>query len=265
MVIDGHTITRKRESGRNRYAFDGKRYDAIRRDVPNRIRSSLRVGVLNFQSQHDGPFWLSDSASSVSRELNAIVDLEIIDRTLANVASESRNASTVLRHTEGRFQSALQEVKDLKWVKACQEEYEVLEAKEKVLAQLRNKAADLGSALAKAGKAQASLARGQDRLVEAQILLIAAKAAYKAAKARKGLETTLQAATEAEQRASLTLPSHHRLGFAQQHREELETLINKLERENKTWHDRQRQLDTNSKQLEKKAGERCPVCGQKIK
>jgi DNA repair exonuclease SbcCD ATPase subunit len=265
MVIDGVSVTRKRSGAGNSYALDGKRYDAVRHDVPPRIRNHLKIGVFNFQCQHDGPFWLSDSAGSVSRELNEIVDLAVIDRTLANVATRYRTAQADYRITEQRFQRAKEEVRELAWVKACQAEVEDLQAKEKALGKLCQQVADLSAAVAKASAAVQARRHGLARLQTALSVALAAKAAYKAVKARKGLQNTLQQALQAQRQAALAPPSHHKLGFALQHREDLEALITKLEEQETNKWRLQKQLAISSRQLEKRSKGRCPICGSKIR
>jgi exonuclease SbcC len=265
MVIDGKSIDRKRSGAGNSYALDGKRYDAVRRDVPPSIRNHLKVGIFNFQGQHDGPFWLSDSAGSVSRELNEIVDLAVIDRTLANVAVRYRSAQADYRITEQRYTSAKEEVQALAWVQDFEAEVEDLQAKEKALGKLRQQAADLSAAVAKATAAVVDKRHGLARLQSALCAALAAKAAHKASKARKGLQNTLQAAVQAQQKAALAPPSPHKLGFALQHREDLEALITKLEQETDRWDDLQKQLAISSRQLEKRSKGRCPICGSRIR
>lgn len=262
LVIDGHTINRKRVGGTNSYSYDGKSYTAIKRDVPSSIRSLLRVGRVSFQGQHDSPYWLSDTGGSVSRELNAIVDLGIIDRTLGNIASQSRDAGSDLKAAERRFETAKQEAEELKWVEECQAEYRDLESAANTLGEVSRRAADLTASLAKATAAQTALYGGKDRLAAAQILLLAAKVAAKASQAKKELANTLGKATAAASAAALQVPEPHTLGFALQHREQLEALITKLEAQESKICQVQKRLHTSSKQLERQMGKRCPVCGK---
>ena len=92
---DSKAITRVRSSGTaNAYAFEVKgkkaRYKAFGSGVPPAIQDALRIEELNFQSQHDSPFWFSESAGEVSKSLNAVVDLSLMDDVLRRLGSEVR-------------------------------------------------------------------------------------------------------------------------------------------------------------------------------
>ena len=88
----GRDILRERAAGSNLYKIDGKEFQAFGSDVPPEIVNALNLDAVNFQRQLDPVFWFSKSPGEVSRELNAIIDLGLIDRTLSNLASASRRA-----------------------------------------------------------------------------------------------------------------------------------------------------------------------------
>lgn len=95
-VVDGHAITRSRLlNGENTYMLDGREFKAFGHTVPDPIADVLKVGDINFQGQHDASFWLSASAGEVSRQLNAIVDLSIIDAALEEVNRRFRAADSL--------------------------------------------------------------------------------------------------------------------------------------------------------------------------
>ncbi len=91
-LCDGHTISRAKRQGNNEYVLDAQPLVAFGADVPEPVAAVLNISTDNFQGQHDAPYWFSESAGEVSRRLNEIVDLGIIDRTLANLASGLRQA-----------------------------------------------------------------------------------------------------------------------------------------------------------------------------
>jgi DNA repair exonuclease SbcCD ATPase subunit len=90
-----HIIIRSRSKGgsTNTYHLDGNEYKAFSTSVPKDIQECLRLDEINFQSQHDAPFWFSISAGEVSRRLNAIIDLSVIDTTMASISSNVRKCS----------------------------------------------------------------------------------------------------------------------------------------------------------------------------
>lgn len=84
---DEEVIVRTRsKSGVNSYEMNGDQFKAFGTGVPDEIAAHLGLSELNFQSQHDAPFWFSETAGEVSRKLNAVIDLSIIDKSLSNVA-----------------------------------------------------------------------------------------------------------------------------------------------------------------------------------
>ena len=87
-------IKGKSGSGVNDYALDGKEFKSFATNVPDNISDVLRLNDINFQGQHDSPFWFHETAGEVSRKLNAIVDLSIIDSALAEVQRQVREADT---------------------------------------------------------------------------------------------------------------------------------------------------------------------------
>ncbi len=124
LKVDSHSILRERGSGLNGYSLDGHRFQAFGHDVPPEIASLLNVSELNWQRQHDSPYWLSLSPGQVSRELNAVVDLEVIDASLSFIASEVRSARSEVEVSEKRLAQAREERDRLAWVKEVAEDLE---------------------------------------------------------------------------------------------------------------------------------------------
>lgn len=115
--IDGHKVVRFRSKTKNYYKLDGKLFKAPKTGVPDAIAKILNVGSINFQNQDDGLFLISQSAPQVGRELNSVIDLDIIDSFLANVASGVREAQIEEKLVSKRLEEALENKKRLGWVK----------------------------------------------------------------------------------------------------------------------------------------------------
>lgn len=84
--VDGHVVTRKRSRTAtvNTYQLDdGPTLKAFGRGVPADVAALFNVSATNWQGQHDAPFWLSLTAGQVGQQLNALVDLDVLDATLA--------------------------------------------------------------------------------------------------------------------------------------------------------------------------------------
>jgi len=107
LKVDGRCIIRERGKGVNTYQVDDVPYKAFGRDVPEEVSQLLRLGPVNFQFQHDASFWFSQSAGEVSRQLNHIIDLSVIDNTLSDIAAK-------LRQVQERVSVSDQRAKELK-------------------------------------------------------------------------------------------------------------------------------------------------------
>lgn len=87
------TITRCRGK-RNSYHLEDKDYFSFVKGVPEDIKQLLRVNAVNFQAQHDKHFWFGETAGELARQLNAVVDLSIIDNVLSQAARKTAEAKS---------------------------------------------------------------------------------------------------------------------------------------------------------------------------
>lgn len=101
--------------GSNTYELNGAEFKSFSTSVPDTIQSLLKLSSLNFQGQFDAPFWFAESAGSVSRQLNAIIDLSVIDTTLSNISHEVRRVTESKSIYADRLQKAELELEDLEW------------------------------------------------------------------------------------------------------------------------------------------------------
>jgi exonuclease SbcC len=88
--VDGRKVARVRGDRENLYRLDGEDYRAFGQGVPPEIAKLLGLDAVNFARQFDAPFFLTMPAPEVSRQLNAVVDLGVIDGTLAAAASKAK-------------------------------------------------------------------------------------------------------------------------------------------------------------------------------
>ena len=88
--ISDHVITRKRTPSQNLYFLDGQKLKAFGQEPPLEVIKAANLDTINWQKQLDGPFLLSKSPGEVAQQLNEVANLEIIDRSLANCASQMR-------------------------------------------------------------------------------------------------------------------------------------------------------------------------------
>lgn len=138
LYVDGRIIKRKRGK-ENSYSLDGKVFKAFGiGQVPEEIRELLNISEANFQWQFDPPFWLAETPGQVSRNLNQIVNLEVIDKTLSGVASELRKARSIVDVSEERLKAAREERSKLRWVEDLDKDLRKVEEKWDALQQVRS-------------------------------------------------------------------------------------------------------------------------------
>jgi AAA15 family ATPase/GTPase len=127
MRAEKRVIVRKRGKEENSYHVDGQKYVAFGSTVPSKVSSILNISPLNFQRQHAGPFWFRDTAGAVSRQLNAIVNLELIDTTLSNIDKEQRNTEAQIKYIKSQIEQAKEEKRRFRWVVSFDKKLRMLE------------------------------------------------------------------------------------------------------------------------------------------
>jgi DNA repair exonuclease SbcCD ATPase subunit len=117
LKVDGKTVVRIQGKARNEYDLNGKVFKAFGKGtVPSPVARLLKMDPVNFQWQLDPPFWFTESAGQVSKNLNRIVNLEVIDRTMELAAQGVRRAAQVLDTSKARLAAADLEVRKRKWI-----------------------------------------------------------------------------------------------------------------------------------------------------
>lgn len=198
LTFDGKELIR-RMGDKNIYKFDGRVFKAFGRTVPLEIEKALNVGSLNFQQQTAGQFWLCESAPQVSRELNAIIDLGVIDETLSFLASKTRQAKVTVQVSKERLAQARERKKALAHVPALQEAWrDVTQANARVT-DAQGNAAKLYTLVQQAEAAEKIVQAARQRLDVATAAQEAATKALGLQKAIRGLSSILEAAYEAEE------------------------------------------------------------------
>lgn len=152
VTLDGHDITRSTGVTGNHYALDGKVYLAFNKDVPEDIANLLNVGEANFSPQLSAPWWFLDSPGEVSKNLNSIVNLELIDRTLSSLSTEVKRSKTVVEITSERLDKALKVRDSLSWVPDADASLKELESFNQELEECKTQNDDLESLLSQLDK-----------------------------------------------------------------------------------------------------------------
>jgi len=113
-VLDGETITRKRNATTNSYDFKGHNYKALKTDVPEDIQEELNISEFNIQRQFEGPFLFSKSGSEVAKMINSVAGIEVIDAILKETNARYRKAKAEVTLLDGMLKSKIAAVSSLK-------------------------------------------------------------------------------------------------------------------------------------------------------
>ena len=144
LTVDGSTITRKRSKTSNNYFLGRKKYSALGRGkVPPDISKLLNLQDLSLQRQHDQPLYLLDSPGEVSRQLNRVVNLSLIDAVLANLASELRKAKTESEVCHSRLAKSELHFNNLNWVEQANSELSIIQGLHDTIEQTRARIAQV--------------------------------------------------------------------------------------------------------------------------
>ena len=121
LYVDKHVIIRERGKTVNRYVLDDVEFKAFGTEPPAEVLKVLNLSPINFQGQHDAPFWFTESPPEISRQLNQIVNLSIIDQTLANLDKVRRESLVQVKLLTQESEDAATLRSGLSWAKAADE------------------------------------------------------------------------------------------------------------------------------------------------
>jgi exonuclease SbcC len=115
LVTETAKVVREKGDG-NHYRVNGARHDAFGTGVPEAVIDNLRLHEINFQKQIEAGFWFTHSAPEVAREMNRVVDLDVIDKSQSYATSKLKAASGEVKVLEGLLADAQRQKASLSWV-----------------------------------------------------------------------------------------------------------------------------------------------------
>lgn len=122
----GGTKVGRRKGRENLYRLGDAEYRSFGQEVPETIRDFLRLSDLNFQQQHDSPFWFSLTAGEVAKQLNSIVDLSVIDQATSLISAKIRTSKTEVGVVTKRCNDLERRIAELSYVPQLTAENEQL-------------------------------------------------------------------------------------------------------------------------------------------
>lgn len=263
LYIDGHKIVRKKGKGINAYYMDGEELKSFNRGVPEQISNILKVSDLNFQRQHDPHFWISLPPLQVSKELNQLVDLDVIDRSLSKVSSQLRKAKVEVEVVEDRLKEARQKRKELKWVVRCNKKLKEIERRNQLIVGGLASALQLSSLISDVSTLKLESKGLTKRIVLIENLLSHAKIVLETTEQVEQLEELIGRIEEGNCLAIIELPDISNLELLIGQEEELSEAIEQWEELESCLQETESQEGKVLKSLSKV--KRCPVCGQPMR
>ena len=200
LEVDDTTITRVKGTGTNTYSRDGQEYKAFGAGVPDPVADVLNVAAENFQQQHDAPYWFSDTAGQVARNLNAVVDLEVMDTALADLQARARKVARRVEVLDEQHTEAVGTLAGLDWVEGAVAAYASADAAQSQADALEEEVVWLRDKVQRAREAVAAEKSAAAVAVAADKVASKAHKARQAAEAAEALRVAVQAAQDAEAR-----------------------------------------------------------------
>jgi len=161
LEVDGQVIIRRRTASVNEYRLGESKLKSFGASVPDKVADLLNLNQINTQAQHDSPFWFSETSGAVSRRLNEVVDLQIIDSSLQSSKSRVKRERTAEELAEERLVAVRKEAEELKWVEDADSLLVAVESKQKEAADVASRSADLGILVESIRKARRKVKQGQ--------------------------------------------------------------------------------------------------------
>lgn len=232
LEVDDHTIIR-RAGDKNLYKLDGKVFKAFGAGVPEPIAKVLNLSPNTFQRQLDQPFWFSSSAGQVSKELNRIINLSVIDATLENADSRVRKCRATVQVSKARLSDAKRERRELSWVEECDRELARIEALQDSVVKAQMERDTLKGILSDLDTIGAREQEAQDRLKDINAII----SFFEASKIEE----------------------------LQKELKELKSLVARISKLDEEICQNEKSLRRVEKELATKSGGKCPICGSPIK
>jgi len=124
----------------NLYLLSGEKepFHSFGAGVPEIIKTHLNISMTSFGLQFAQPFLMDKSAPEVARHYNAIVNLDIIDRSIASIAATLRAERNELKREEKNETEYAQKLTVYEWLPEAERQIIKLEELESTISQLNN-------------------------------------------------------------------------------------------------------------------------------
>jgi len=271
LEIDDITISRSKEPSANRYELDGQEFVAFGSDVPKDIESALHVAQLNFQNQHDGPFWLCETPGEISRQMNSIVNLSVMDDAMAYIISVVRKSIAKTEIFDDQVAAARERLESFAYLEALDDQLELLEQQQAKLDSNLQESSQMADLVKKARLAAQRVDRSaRDRVATKRLLQRASKLRESASEHDK-LQNLLSTAQIQRRLKAVDLSAWSgisttwdKLNAAQTNIRQLTTTLVQAQAEKSSQAELAQEAKAANRNLQEQSEGTCPLCKQPI-
>lgn len=272
LYVDGHKVGRSKSSSLNAYSLDDAEFKSFGTKVPDPILNLLNVDEVSFQGQHDGPFWFTLTAGEVSRRLNAIVDLSVIDESLSAIANRCRRKQHAVEIAQERLEKSKGKKESLKWAIDADRQYRSVEEAERKADNLAV-CCDALSAEMESAQQRIEAVREAERACESGQKVIDAGRAYGALRKQyERLSSIIESAQHHEFLKNREIPDFDGISEAWANYHACARRMEKLDKTMEVLscsRNRIEAIDESLKEAELELkgfiGNKCPTCGQEVR
>jgi len=280
LTTNNSRITRTKGKSVNSYKLikkdwkKSKEYAAFGNDVPPEIVETINLSDINFQGintlgQHEPPFLLCETAGEVSRQLNSIINLDIIDKTLANLASEIRYSKITVDICKKSLDKAKEDSEKLKYVKQLDEDLRDIESLEKQYQKNTRKSLLIDKLIESAIKYKISYKNAAEQASGAKIILSMAKLCREKAKSIEILRNLIKSGQNTQKILSIEIKPLKELNESvnnlEKKKDTLSNLIIIVNQRRGVLCETEGLLKESTKNLKQIMKGKCPICGSNMK
>ncbi len=96
--IEVDSVIRKRNKKENCYIINGKKFSALRSEVPKEVSDNFNLSSFSYQNQYNPHFLFTDSAGEVAKKINRLVGLEEIDKVLSRIKTIKETNNQTIKY-----------------------------------------------------------------------------------------------------------------------------------------------------------------------
>ena len=135
------TVIRKKGKSFDGYIVNGKKYEALRTNVPDQVKNLINMLPVNIQKQKEQFFLLDKSPGEVGKYFNKVVGLDEMNTILKKSNDDVRRNKTLLKNKKREIQETKEKIKTIAWVKDARDDFNYIKKNQnrKIVIQDRQK------------------------------------------------------------------------------------------------------------------------------